>query len=92
MVKAYEMEMVFTASVGLKQINSFLEQMFDEKLQVKDALSISIKKVLPVIPDDDYIQKIAGIIKDNYETKDINITEIHFDGYKYLRQISVEED
>ena len=91
-IQAYEMEMVFSASVGLKKINSILDNIaFAEKLQVQDALSISLKQTLPFVPDDNYIQQIAGVIKDNYETDEINITQIRFVGYKYLRQISVEE-
>ena len=88
--RAYEMEMIFSASVGLKQINDFMYQMgCRDTLQIKDALNISVKQVLPVIPDDEYIRKIAETIKSNYETKDINLTECHFTGYKYLREIKL---
>ena len=93
MAKAYEMEMIFSASVGFKQLNNMLKQCyFDERVQVKDALSISIRQVLPVIPDEAYLSKVAEIIKENYETDDLNIIECHFTGYKYLREISVKGD
>ena len=92
MAKAYEMEMVFSASVGLRQINEIMEQMgCTDKLPIRDALSVSVKQVLPTIPGDDYIKAIADAIKENYKTKDFTVTECHFTGYKYLREITIKE-
>ena len=90
-VRAYEMEMVFSASVGLKQINDILRQTgCNDTLQIKDALSVYIKEVLPAMPDEEYLRKVAEVIKSNYETNDINITECHFAGYKSIREITIE--
>lgn len=92
MRKAFEMELIFTASVGLRQINELTKQCgFDEILQIKDALTVTIKQVLPSIPTDDYLRELAKIIKETYKTKQFNVTECRFTGYKYLREIEQEE-
>ena len=92
MAKAYEMEMVFSASVGLRQINEIMEQMgCNDQLQIRDALAVSVKQVLPTIPGDDYIKAIADAIKENYKTKDFTVTECRFTGYKYIREITRKE-
>ena len=93
MAKAYDMEMVFSASVGLKEINDFMHQMgFNESLQIKDAIEIKLQQTLASLPDEDYIGKVAEIIKTNYETEHFNITDINFDGYTYIREINVGDE
>ena len=92
-LRVYEVEMMFSASVGMKQINDILGQMgCHDALQIKDAVSISVKQVLPEIPDDVYLKKVADVIKDNYETNDINLTECHFVGYKNIREIKLPRE
>lgn len=93
MAKAYEMEMLFSVSLGLRQINDIMAQMgCNDKLQIRDAATISYKCVLHVIPDDGHIRKIADAIKEYYKTRDFTVTECHFTGYKYIREITVKED
>ena len=88
----YEMEMVFSASVGLKEINDILRQTgCNDTLQIKDAITISVKQTLPAIPSEEYLSQVADILKNNYETKDINITECHFSGYRNIREIKNKE-
>ena len=90
MAKAYEMEMVFSASVGLKEINDMMHQIgFKESLQIEDAIEIKLQQTLVSLPDEDYIRRVAEIIKNNYETDRFNITDIHFTGYKYIREITI---
>lgn len=90
-VRAYEVEMVFSASVGFKQINDILRQVgCKDELQIKKALNITLTQTLAAIPDEEYLRKCAGIIKDNYETNDIYLTECHFDSYKSIREIQAE--
>lgn len=92
-MKVFEMEMLFTASVGFREINDILQQMgMNEALQAKDAMTISVKQVLPHIPGDDYLKAVAQTLKDHYMTDKINITECHFSGYKYIREIEQEEE
>lgn len=92
-IRAYEVEMLFTASVGLKQINELLNQMGSrDELQIRDAVTISVKQTLPTVPSEDYLKLIAETIRKNYETKDINLTECHFTGYRYLREITLKEE
>lgn len=87
-VCAYEMEMTFSASVGFREINDILHQMgMDDSLQIKDALTISVKEVLPCIPDENYLQLVAKTIKDHYAKEKYNITECHFTGFKYIRAV-----
>lgn len=92
MAKAYEMEMVFSVSVGLNQINDIMAQMgCDDKLHIRDAVAVSVKQVLPSVPDDAYIQKIADVIKETYKNSEFTATECHFKYYKYLREITIKE-
>lgn len=87
----YEMEMIFSASVGFREINDILHHMgIDDSLQIRDALTISVKEVLPCIPDEYYLRLVAQTIKDYYETEKIKLTECHFIGYKYIRKIKQE--
>lgn len=93
MAKAYEMEMLFNVSVGFKEINDIMAQMgFNDELQLKDAVTVSIKQVLPDIPGEDYIHKVADIIKETYRTDTLNCTACRFAGYKSIRVISVKDD
>lgn len=90
-VVAYEMEMTFSASIGFREINDMLSHMgMEERLQIKDALKISLKQVLPCIPDEDYLRQAAQIIKETYRTRVFTITECHFVGYRYIREIARE--
>lgn len=90
-MKLYEMEMEFSATVALKEINGMLEACgLNERLQLKDAMKVSIKQKISWIPDDDYLRKVAELIRDNYETEKITLTECRFAGYKYFREIETE--
>lgn len=91
-MKAYEMKMLFNASLGLKTINGFLEQLGDSgKYQIKDAIQIGLTQVLPCVPDDEYIRKVEQCLLDNYETKEFNLTSCKFVGYEYLREIETDK-
>ena len=88
----YKCEMMFSASFGFKTVNEFLSQCgYDEQLHIKDAGTFKVTQVLPEIPDEDYLRKVAGIIKENYETKELNVIECHFTGYKNIQVIKPEE-
>ena len=88
----FECEMMFTATVGLKGVNDFLERCnFDERLQVKDALCILVTQTLPEIPSDEYLKTLAKIIKENYEHRELNIVACRFSGYKNIRVVTREE-
>ena len=93
MAKAYEMEMCFSVSVGLQEFNDFMALMgFTDELMIPNAITVSVKQVLPTVPDDDYLRKVADVIKDSYKTKEVTATECRFTGYKYLREITVKEE
>lgn len=91
-MKAYEMEMKFTATLGVKFINDILQDLGDPgRYQIKDALTITIKQVLPCIPDDDYLHKVEQAIIDTYKLKDFNILSCHFAGYNYLKEVDTDK-
>ena len=92
MEKAYEMEMVFSVSVGLRQINDIMAQFgCNDELQIKDAVQVSVKQVLSAIPNDEYIRTVAEAIRKTYKSKDFTCTDCKFKGYKYLREITIKE-
>lgn len=84
----YKCEMMFSASFGFKTINDMLSQCgCNELLHLKDAGTFTVTQVLPEIPDDEYLSKVADIIKKNYETKEINVIECRFAGYKSIKKV-----
>lgn len=88
----YKCEMMFSVSFGFRTVNEFLSQCgYDEQLHIKDAGTFTVTQVLPEIPDDEYLRKVADIIKRNYETKELNVIECHFSGYKNIKVIQAEE-
>lgn len=88
----YKCEMMFSVSFGFKTVNDILSQCgYDEQLHIKDAGTFTVTQVLPEIPDEEYLRKVADIIKDNYETKELNVIECHFAGYKNIRMVKPEE-
>lgn len=92
-VKAYEAKMLFSATIGLKTANDFLAHCgLNERLCIRDAIEISITQTLLKIPDEEYLAEVARILVDHYETKDVNLTECHFAGYKYIKEAEVEVD
>ena len=89
----YECKMMFTVSFGFKTINDILSQCgCDERLHVKDAGTFTVTQLLPEIPNEEYLQKVAGIIKNNYETKEFNVIECRFAGYKNIQVVKLEEE
>ena len=63
-IKAYEMELVFTGSLGMKEVNAFLRECGSEDTYLfKDALQIKLKQTLLKIPDEAYLNEIAQILK-----------------------------
>lgn len=92
MAKAYEMEMLFSVSVGLRQINAIMAQMgCSDKLQIRDAVTVSVKQVLNVIPNEEYIRTVEEAIRKTYKSEDFTCTGCTFKGYKYLREITIKE-
>ena len=88
----YECEMMFTATIGLKEINHVLTQFgCDYTLQVKDAVTFNVTQTLMEIPDKEYLQRVADILKEGYETEKCNVIECHFSGYKNIRVINLKE-
>ena len=91
MAKAYEMEMLFSVSVGFRQINDIMAQLgCNDKLQIRDAVTVSVKQVLSAIPNEEYIRTVEEAIKESYNTRDLTCTACCFTGYRYLRETTVE--
>lgn len=88
----YKCEMMFAVSFGFKTINNILSQCgCKELLQIEDAGTFTVTQILPKIPDDDYLRKVEDIIKANYDTKELNVTECHFSGYKNIKVMQTED-
>lgn len=91
-MKAYEMKMKFTATVGVKFVNDILRELGDPgRYQIKDALTITIEQVLPFIPTEEYLRKVEQTITEHYQINDFDILECHFAGYSYLREVDISE-
>ena len=90
-MKAYQMKMVFSISVGVKEVNTILRQMgMDEALQMKDAVSVGVEQTLSFIPNEEYIQAVSDAIKQTYEQNGVEVTECRFTGYEYLRETEMQ--
>ena len=90
-IQAYEMELVFTGSLGMKDVNDLLRYCgCEETYLIKNALKIKIKQTLLKIPDEAYLEQIARILEENYETKQFTLMDCRFTGYKYIREVEVD--
>lgn len=86
----YEVDMLFSVSLGPREINNMLSDMgIREQVQIKDAGQISVKQVLADIPDDAYIGKVADILRENYKTDSLTVTECRFVGFRSVRRVSL---
>lgn len=90
----YEMALKFTASAGLKSLDDMLSSAFPgEGLpRLKDAVTIRMRQVLPVVPDDAMIQAYAETIRKAYSERDTTLHDIRFDGYDYLRVVEADDE
>lgn len=79
-MKVYEMEMEFEVTVGLKEINDFMNLMgFEEKATLTGQI-MTLKQTIPFIPDEVYLRKVEGIIHEHYETEKFDIIDCKFKG------------
>ena len=89
-MKLYEMIMEFDITVGLKEINSFMEMFgYNDKAVIKGQ-TITLSQTVPFIPDENYIHKVEKLLKDKYETEDLNILDCRFRGYKKFLEKEVD--
>ena len=88
----YEVDMLFSVSLGLREINDALEQMgVKEQLHVRNAGEISVKGIYKEIPDDAYLLKVADILRENYKTSKTTVTECRFVGFRSVKKVEMEE-
>lgn len=84
----YEVDMQFSIDTGMKTMDDLLKQcrMDDTLPTVQNAGVVNVKQVIPFVPDDDYIAKVAGFIvnstKDPANKTDVIIRSAKFIGYK----------
>lgn len=91
MMKVYEMEMEFELFVGLKEINDFMELMgFEEKTGVPGCTLI-VSQTLPFIPNEEYLRKVEGIIRDHYGNEKVEVLDCKFKGYKKFLEKEIKE-
>lgn len=88
--KLYEMVMEFKVTIGLKEINSVMELFgFNEKSGITGQ-TITLSQTIPFIPNEEYIHKVEKILKDKFETKQFDILDCHFIGYKKFIEKEVD--
>lgn len=89
-MKMYEMTMEFDVTVGFKKLNSIMEMFgYDEKTGVTGQ-TITLSQTVPFIPDENYIHKVEKLLKDKYETNNLNILDCRFRGYKKFLEKEVD--
>lgn len=89
-MKMYEMIMEFDVTVGFKELNSIMEMFgYNEKTGVTGQ-TITLSQTVPFIPDENYIHKVEKLLKDKYETNNLNILDCHFRGYKKFLEKEVD--
>ncbi len=91
----YEMELKFRLSIELKGINDIMSNFgFTEKVGLKDAVELTMKQIVPFIPDDEVIKEYSKMIKENYlkNNKDFLCSACEFCGYNYLYAVEIENE
>ena len=90
-MKVYEMEIEFEVVVGLKEINDFMNAIWFEEKTGVSGQSIILKQTIPFVPNEEYLKKVANIIKEKYETEKLEILDCKFKGYKKFLEKEIEE-
>ena len=91
-MKMYEMIMEFEVTVGLKDLNDLLCRVGGpgEKIGVA-GYTLTITQTTPFIPNDEYLNKVAGIIKEKYKPNNLEILDCKFRGYQKFLEKEVDE-
>lgn len=89
-MKMYKMEMEFEVVVGLKEINEFMKYMgFPGNTRI-GGQTITLTQTIPFIPNEAYIEKVENIIKEKYQTEELEILDCKFNGYKSLLEVDID--
>lgn len=90
----YEMELKFRLDIELKEINDIMSSFgFSEKAGLRDAIEVTMKQVVPFIPDETVINEYSKAIKENYlkNHKEFSVSACKFCGYNYLYAVEVKQ-
>lgn len=89
----YEMELKFKLSIEFKEINDIMVACFNEKASLKSTIELTIKQVVPFIPDDEILAEYAKMIQEHYlrNNKEILCSSCVFCGYNYLYIVKTEK-
>ena len=91
-MKVYEMEMEFEVAVGLKDFNDIMNRCgMDGRVGVT-GYALTVTQTVPFIPDEAYLEIVASVIKEKYQTDNLEILECKFKGYKKFLEKEVEID
>jgi len=89
-MKMYKMEMEFKVVVGLKEINEFMKYMGFSGNTGIGGQTITLTQTIPFIPNEEYIKKVENIIKEKYQTEELEILDCKFNGYKSLLEVDID--
>ena len=88
----YDMAIKFTLSLTVKTFEP-LAKITNTPNQIiaKNAITVTLKQKLPIVPTEELLKKYADTIKDNYTNPHFDCHECHFDGYEYINPITQED-
>ena len=88
----YEMELIFSVTAGLKDINELNRQLNMPTMYVQNAKVVCVKMTVPFIPDDKVIALYEETIKNGFNSgKSLEIKSVKFEGFKYLRELGEKD-
>lgn len=88
----YDMAIKFKLSLTVKTFEP-LAKITNTPNQIiaKNAMTVTLKQKLPIVPTEEMLQKYADAIKNNYTNPHFDCHECHFDGYEYINPITQED-
>ena len=91
-MKVYEMIMEFEVTVGLKDLNDLLCSVGGpgEKIGVA-GYTLTITQTIPFIPNDEYLDQVARIIKEKYKPNNLEILDCRFRGYQKFIEKEIDD-
>lgn len=88
----YNMAIKFKLSLTVKAFEPLARiTNMSHQIIAKNAMTITVKQKLPIVPTKKMLQKYADTIKENYTNPHFDCHECHFDGYEYLNPMTQED-
>ena len=91
-VNLYNMEMKFELFMGLKKTDPLMDLLgYNAGTEIAKQ-TVTISQTLPFIPDEEYIEKVKGVLIEGYETDSLIVIKCEFKGYSKLLEVQKEVD